>query len=93
MGPTPKPSSAVLSGCRSRDSRWPNPVGHDLDQENLPLFARCPDARGILGHAGMCESLQDGLRNHHYVSPEMTMSNARTVAGFIASAVRATANA
>jgi pyridoxine 5-phosphate synthase len=37
-------------------------AGHDLDQENLPLFATLPGLQEVsIGHAIMCESLQDGF--------------------------------
>ena len=37
-------------------------AGHDLDQENLPLFAKLPGLQEVsIGHAIMCESLQDSF--------------------------------
>lgn len=37
-------------------------AGHDLDQENLPLFATLPGLQEVsIGHAIMCESLQQGF--------------------------------
>ena len=36
-------------------------AGHDLDQENLPLFAALPGLQEVsIGHAIMCEALQTG---------------------------------
>ena len=36
-------------------------AGHDLDQENLPLFATLPGLQEVsIGHAIMCEALQAG---------------------------------
>ena len=36
-------------------------AGHDLDQENLPLFASLPGLQEVsIGHAIMCEALQAG---------------------------------
>lgn len=36
-------------------------AGHDLDQDNLPLFATLPGLQEVsIGHAIMCEALQDG---------------------------------
>jgi pyridoxine 5-phosphate synthase len=37
-------------------------AGHDLDQENLPLFATLPGLQEVsIGHAIMCEALQAGF--------------------------------
>ena len=36
-------------------------AGHDLDQENLPLFASLPGLQEVsIGHAIICEALQAG---------------------------------
>ncbi|GIS19358.1 MAG: hypothetical protein CM15mP120_12740 [Pseudomonadota bacterium] len=37
-------------------------AGHDLDQQNLPLFANLPGLAEVsIGHAIICEALIDGF--------------------------------